>query len=143
MWLALQSGRPDLPWHFGIIEAPTVNAFATPGGNVFVTRGLVERCANQDELAGVLAHEIAHVVQKHQLRDIQKNAKKGMMLDSRRSRAAASPATGRASRVGLEGCAGLSREDELGRSDRRRDRARAGTEPYGLASVLQTLQSMG
>ena len=147
MWLALQSGRPDLPWHFGIIEAPTVNAFATPGGNVFVTRGLVERCGNEAELAGVLAHEIAHVVQKHQLKDIQKNAKKGMMLDlaSLKSGGLTGDAARAFARVGLEGYVrGLSREDEL-----EADRigvviaARAGYEPYGLVSVLQTLQSMG
>lgn len=147
MWLALQSGRPGLPWHFGIIEAPTVNAFATPGGNIFVTRGLVERCANEAELAGVLAHEIAHVVQKHQLNDIRKNAKKGMMLDlaSLESGGLGGDAARAFARVGLEGYVrGLSRDDEL-----EADRigvviaARAGYEPYGLVSVLQTLQSMG
>jgi len=147
MWLALQSGRPELPWHFGIIEAPTVNAFATPGGNVFVTRGLVERCGNEAELAGVLAHEIAHVVQKHQLADIRKNAKKGLMLDlaSLKSGGLTGDAARAFARVGLEGYVrGLSREDEL-----EADRigvviaARAGYEPYGLVSVLQTLQSMG
>jgi predicted Zn-dependent protease len=147
MWLALQSGRPELPWHFGIIEAPTVNAFATPGGNVFVTRGLVERCGSEAELAGVLAHEIAHVVQKHQLNDIRKNAKKGLMLDlaSLKSGGLTGDAARAFARVGMEGYVrGLSREDEL-----EADRigvviaARAGYEPYGLVMVLQTLQSMG
>ena len=146
MWLALQSGRPSLPWHFGIIESPTVNAFATPGGNIFVTRGLVERCSNEAELAGVLAHEIAHVVQFHQLNDIRKNAKKGMMLDlaSLKSGGLSGDAARAFARVGLEGYVrGLSREDEL-----EADRigvviaARAGYEPYGLVMVLQTLQSM-
>ena len=50
--------------------------FATPGGNVFVSRGLVLRMHSEAELAGVLAHEIAHVVQKHHLNDIRKNASK-------------------------------------------------------------------
>ena len=147
MWLALQSGRPDLPWHFGIIEAPTVNAFATPGGNVFVTRGLVERCGSEAELAGVLAHEIAHVVQKHQLNDIRKNAKQGLMINlaSLKSGGLSGDAARAFARVGLEGYVrGLSREDEL-----EADRigvviaARAGYEPYGLVMVLQTLQSLG
>ena len=142
-WLALQSGRPDLPWHFGIIDSPTVNAFATPGGNIFVTRGLVERCRTESELAGVLAHEISHVVQKHHLNDIRKNAQKGVLLDltTLKSGGLTGDAARAVARVGLEGYVrGLSREDEL-----EADRigvviaARAGYEPYGLVSVLQTL----
>lgn len=145
MWLALNSGRPDLPWHFGIIESPTVNAFATPGGNIFVTRGLVERCNSEAELAGVLAHEIAHVVQKHQLHDIQKNARKGVVLDLATLKAGGltGDAARAVTRVGLEGFVrGLSRDDEL-----EADRigvviaARSGYDPYGLVVVLQTLQA--
>jgi predicted Zn-dependent protease len=145
-WLALNSDRPDLPWHFGIIDAATVNAFATPGGNVFVTRGLVERMSGESELAGVLAHEIAHVVQRHHLADIRKNAQKGFVLNLAAVKSGgATGEAGRAlARVGLEGYArGLSREDEL-----EADRigvviaARAGYEPFGLPSVLQTLNAM-
>jgi beta-barrel assembly-enhancing protease len=145
-WLALQSGRPDLPWHFGIIDASTVNAFATPGGNIFVSRGLVERCHTESELAGVLAHEISHVVQRHHLNDIRKNAQKGVLLDlaSLKSGGLTGDAARAVARVGLEGYVrGLSREDEL-----EADRigvviaARAGYEPYGLVSVLQTLAAL-
>jgi predicted Zn-dependent protease len=42
-WLASQTERPDLPWHFGVMDAPQLNAFAVPGGTIFVTRGLVAR----------------------------------------------------------------------------------------------------
>jgi predicted Zn-dependent protease len=70
-WLALHSERPDLPWTFGVIEADTINAFAMPGGTIVVTYGLLRRLHNEAELAGVLAHEIAHVVKKHQLQAIQ------------------------------------------------------------------------
>lgn len=63
-WLASQTSRPDLPWTFGVIDSPEVNAFAAPGGYVLVTRGLYELVANDAELAGVLAHEITHVVQR-------------------------------------------------------------------------------
>jgi predicted Zn-dependent protease len=145
-WLALNSGRPDLPWHFGIIEASTVNAFATPGGNVFISRGLVERMHGESELAGVLAHEIAHVVQKHHLNDIRKNASKGVLLDiaSLKSGGIAGEAGRAVARVGLEGFVrGLSRDDEL-----EADRigvviaARSGYEPYGLVAVLQTLNAL-
>ena len=67
-WVASQSERPDLKWHFGVLEAPDLNAFALPGGYVFVTRGLVELMADESELAGVLAHEIAHVMLQHHLK---------------------------------------------------------------------------
>ncbi len=70
-WVAMQSGRPDLPWAFGVIDTPTVNAFALPGGKVFVSIGLVKRLSNESELAGVLAHEVAHVMQRHQVKAIQ------------------------------------------------------------------------
>jgi len=59
--LGAQSERPTLEWTFGILEASEVNAFSSPGGYVFVTRGLVSEVENMAQLAGVLAHEIAHV----------------------------------------------------------------------------------
>ena len=67
-WIAIQSDRPDLAWHFGVIESPDINAFAAPGGYVFVTRGMYRQLNSESELAGVLAHEIAHVVSKHHLK---------------------------------------------------------------------------
>jgi beta-barrel assembly-enhancing protease len=73
-WLALQTERPDLPWIFGVLDDAGFNAFATPGGHIFVTRGLVMRMRNEAELAGVLAHEIVHVLKKHHLKAVQKNA---------------------------------------------------------------------
>jgi len=70
-WVALHSDRPDLPWTFSVIDTETINAFAMPGGSIVVSSGLVKRLSNESELAGVLAHEIAHVVRKHQLKAIQ------------------------------------------------------------------------
>jgi predicted Zn-dependent protease len=71
-WVASQSERPDLPWHFGVIESDDLNAFAAPGGFVMVTKGLYRKMNNEAELAGVLGHEIGHVVAKHQLKVLQK-----------------------------------------------------------------------
>jgi predicted Zn-dependent protease len=66
--LAAQSGRPMLEWTFGVLDDPnTVNAASAPGGYVFVTRALLRNVENEAQLAGVLAHEIAHVVLKHAL----------------------------------------------------------------------------
>jgi beta-barrel assembly-enhancing protease len=63
--VASKSSRPDLPWSFGIIDTPSINAFAAPGGKVLVTAGLFEILETEDELAAVLGHEIAHVARKH------------------------------------------------------------------------------
>ena len=74
-WIALHSDRPDLPWTFSVIDTDTINAFAMPGGSIIVSSGLVKRLNSEAELAGVLAHEIAHVVKKHQLTAIQSSMK--------------------------------------------------------------------
>ena len=72
-WVANQSERPDLAWHFGVIESKDINAFAAPGGYIFVTRGLYRLLDNEAELAGVLAHEIGHVIRKHHLKILQQS----------------------------------------------------------------------
>jgi predicted Zn-dependent protease len=63
---------PIAGWHFTIVESDTINAFAAPGGWVFVTTAAIEAAQSEDELAAVLAHEIAHVVRGHALGSIQK-----------------------------------------------------------------------
>jgi len=70
-WVASQSERPEIAWHFGVIESKDINAFAAPGGYVLVTRGLYSRLRSEAELAGVLAHEIGHVIRKHHLKLLQ------------------------------------------------------------------------
>lgn len=73
LWVALQSERPDLPWRFGVIESEDINAFAAPGGYIFLTKGLYRRLNNEAELAGVLAHEVGHVIRKHHLKLLQQS----------------------------------------------------------------------
>ena len=73
-WVASQSERPDLPWHFGVIESNDINAFAAPGDYVFVTRGLYKQLKNEAALAGVLAHEIGHVIRQHHLKILQQSS---------------------------------------------------------------------
>lgn len=63
--LALSSGRPELTFRFAVLETDVVNAYAAPGGYIFVTRGALNAMDDEAELAAVLAHEIAHVAQKH------------------------------------------------------------------------------
>lgn len=68
------SDRPNLEYHFAILNSPEQNAFAAPGGYIFVTIGLLKALNNEAELAGVLAHEVAHVTQKHMLETIRRSA---------------------------------------------------------------------
>ena len=62
MWLASNTNRTDLPWHFGVIDSDAINAFAAPGGYIFITSGMVNTMNSEAELAAVLAHEIIHVI---------------------------------------------------------------------------------
>src|SRR6185503_2507858 len=63
--IAETSPRPQLPWTFTLLDTPMVNAMALPGGYVYVTRGILERMNSEDELAGVIGHEVAHVSARH------------------------------------------------------------------------------
>jgi predicted Zn-dependent protease len=63
--LASKSERPNLPWTFRVLDDPTVNAFALPGGYIYVTRGILTYLDNEAELAGVVGHEIGHVTAQH------------------------------------------------------------------------------
>jgi predicted Zn-dependent protease len=63
--LAMHASRPDLQFHFAVLESDEVNAYSTPGGFVFVTRGAVMATENESELAAILAHEIAHISERH------------------------------------------------------------------------------
>jgi beta-barrel assembly-enhancing protease len=83
-WLALHSGRPALPWKFCIVDSDDFNAFSTPGGYVLITRGLFDRMRSEAELAGVLAHEIAHVERKHHLEALQRSLRDQSLTEMRR-----------------------------------------------------------
>ncbi len=63
--IARHTARRDLDWQFRVVDSPQINAFAVPGGYVYVNRGLIEATGSVSELAGVLGHEIGHVVQRH------------------------------------------------------------------------------
>jgi predicted Zn-dependent protease len=65
MKLARASERPNLPWHFTVVDSPAVNAFALPGGYIYITRGILPFLDDESQLAGVLGHEIGHVTARH------------------------------------------------------------------------------
>jgi predicted Zn-dependent protease len=65
--LARQSQRPDIPWRFGVVDDPTPNAFALPGGPIYFTRGMLGLMNSEAELVAVLGHEIGHITARHQV----------------------------------------------------------------------------
>ena len=73
--IAYGSDRPETfgGYHFAVLDTDEVNAMAAPGGFVFVTKGLLKRCADEETLAAILAHEIGHVVERHGLQSIKKS----------------------------------------------------------------------
>lgn len=145
-WISLQSTRPHLPWSFAVIDDAGYNAFATPGGYIFITRGLLERVADEAELAGILAHEIAHVTQRHHLQAIRKNAQSGLLtqlLGSQLRNDLGGAVSGQLLALGRNLYSrGLDRQDEF-EADRLGVElaSRAGFDPYGLVGVLQQLRT--
>jgi predicted Zn-dependent protease len=72
MRMAKASERPDLPWQFTVLDDPTVNAFALPGGPVFITRGILTHLNSEAELAMVVGHEIGHITARHSVEQMSK-----------------------------------------------------------------------
>ncbi len=150
-YLTLQTERPDLPWSFGVLNSQSINAFATPGGHIVLTQGLLKRMRSEAELAGVLAHEIAHVLRKHHLAAMKKMGGMGFLADVG---SIAVDQKGGGGSLGkelsknlLSGVKevlirGLDKDDEY-EADRMGVviATRAGYDPYGLPSVLQTLEA--
>jgi len=69
--IAARTSRNDLSWQFQVVNSSVVNAFALPGGFVYVNRGVLERASNMSEVAGVLGHEIEHVVRRHSVKQME------------------------------------------------------------------------
>ena len=145
-WISLQSTRPQLPWTFGVLDDPGFNAFAAPGGYVFVTKGLVDRVADEAELAGILAHEITHVTGKHHLQAMAKSARSGLLTQAIGSQVKGQLAGAVSAQFLSLGrdlySRGLDQGDEF-EADRNGVAlaARAGFDPYGLLAVLQQLRT--
>lgn len=141
-WVASQSERPDLPWHFGVIESEDINAFAAPGGYIVITKGLYRKLQNEAQLAGVLGHEIAHVVRKHHLKLLQKTQLLNIGAKLLGSKLGEGDQT--VQKVIGNGAEILARgldKDAEYEADRMGVilAARSGYEPFGLPEVLQSI----
>ena len=143
--MAAKTQRPGLPYRFAVLDSPVVNAFAVPGGSVYVTRGILAMMSSEAELAAVLGHELGHVNARHSVRQMSQQmlAQVGLAAGSAISQKFAKYA-------GLAGV-GLqvlflkySRDDERQADALGVDYARAaGYDPADMAVTFQSLEKMG
>lgn len=147
-WVALHSDRPDLPWQFAVLDDNDIDAYAAPGGYVFITKGLLLRLHSEAELAGVLGHEITHVVRKHHLNEIRRDSRLALVgtaaqLEMQQHGYNSQVLAQIAAAAKLVYSRGLDKDDEF-QADREGVvlAARSGYDPYALLEVLQMLQSI-
>jgi len=143
--LARVTDARNLAWHFTVVDSKEVNAFALPGGWVYVNRGLIERAANLSELAGVLGHEIGHVTLRHSVQQMQQaqGANAGVALLCTLTKVCESGA-GQAA-IGVGGSAlfaKFSRSDEAeADAEGVATTVKAGISPNGIPSMFRVLLS--
>lgn len=138
--IVAQTSMADLPWSFHVVADDAINAFNTPGGNVYVHTGLINAVSDESELAGVMAHEVAHGVARHATQQMSKaygiNVGASILLGGN---------PGMIEQLAAQVAAGgvmarFSRDDER-EADRLGVRylAAAGYDPYGLARFFEKL----
>ena len=141
--IAKTTSRSDLDWHFYVINTKQVNAFALPGGYVYVNRGLIETADRLDELTGTLGHEIGHVIQRHSVKQMQdtKKANAGVAVVCTLTNICNSGLTQVAVQVGGTAFfAKHSRLDELqADSEGVVNVTRAGYDPEGIPALFEVL----
>lgn len=141
--IARRTSRADLDWRFYVVDSKEVNAFAVPGGFIYVNRGLIERTARMDELAGVLGHEVGHVVRRHSIKQMEKQ--QGANVGITLACVLTSICNSQAARAGINIAGGavfarFSRQDES-EADQEAisNTVRAGISPQGIVTMFQKL----
>ena len=140
--MAAKSERPNLPWAFYVMDDPTVNAFALPGGPIFVTRGILTHMNDEAELAGLLGHEIAHITARHSVQQMtrqqlaQIGLGAGSILSSDIARFAGVASQGLGILFLRYGRDAESQADQLGF----KYMVREGYDPAAMADLFQTLE---
>lgn len=141
--VAQVSHRPDLPYEFTVVDDDSMNALALPGGPIFITRGMLEQLDSESQLAGILAHEVAHVVARHGTAQMSRQIGMELVLNAV---------------IGDEAPQGLMTVAQVGsqiltlRYSRDQERQAdiagidymvdAGYNPYGMKHVMQTLERL-
>ncbi len=135
--------RKDINYYFGVLDDDEVNAFSLPGGFIYINKGLIDKVANDDELAGVIAHEVAHIVARHSIKKLQAmqgyNILSILIAGGTRSQGAVAAADEAFTQVML----GYAREDELlaDQLSTRYLRA-AGYKPEAMVEFLEKLDQV-
>ena len=164
-WVAMHANPEtakgvDTEWHFIVIDTPDFNAFSMPGGYVVISSGVIDRLSSEAELAAVLAHEIVHVEQKHQVKAIEKSKtysnvgdlaflaadyhqgqkSGGYDQDALKNRKIATNLFNATHNLYTKG---IGREDELDADEKAVVlMARAGYDPYAYLSMMQIVESI-
>jgi predicted Zn-dependent protease len=144
--VARVSHRSEIPYEFGLLKSDIPNAFALPGGKIYITAGLFRAMTNEQQLAGVLGHEVGHVAARHSVQQIQKQMGMAALLEV--AAAVIGGNTGEKAKAAGAIAANMallkySREDEY-QADRlgAQYTSRAGVNPYGVVELLEVLRSM-
>lgn len=141
--MAQRTSRSDLTWHFYVVNAAEANAFALPGGYVYVNRGLIDLTSNEAELAGAIGHEIGHVIERHAVKQMrqQEGANVGVTAVCMLTNACNSNLGRAALQVGGAAVfARHSRHDEAqADSEAVVNTVRAGIDPRGVPSLFERL----
>lgn len=142
--MAAQSERPDLPWTFRVLDDEVVNAFALPGGQVYITRGLLAHLNEESQLAGVLGHEIGHVTARHGIHGMSRDLALSLALEAGLVLLEAEEASDVAS-LGLGLLFLKFSRDQERQADALalRYTSRVGVDPYGTVEALRILSHVG
>lgn len=147
MTMARYAGRPNLDWQYAVVNSKQVNAFAVPGGYIYVTQGLLFRLNNEAQLAGVLGHESGHIAHRHSVKQIESaRTARGLSM--------AAGITGAIFGIGGVGdVAGLVSNVALMKYGRDQEKdadmsglkymSDAGYNPRGMVQTMEILQSAG
>ncbi|MCX5705334.1 MAG: Maf and M48 domain-containing protein [Candidatus Omnitrophica bacterium] len=142
--IAVVCDRKDIDYHFYVLDEDEVNAVSLPGGYVYIFKGLVDKVSSDDELAGVVAHEVGHIVARHSIKRLQADQAYSLL------RLLVSQAPGTTGGMGAAADAaftelllGYSREDEL-LADQlgARYSKLAGYDPHGMIKFMNKLQEI-
>ena len=139
--LGVVSHRSDLEYHFTALEDKTVNAFALPGGYIFITRGMLERFETESQLAAIMSHEIVHVVARHaseaMSREIGIDVLLSLVVPEDTSKGVLTTVDITRQIIGLRYSRGDEREGDIAGMDYM---VQAGYDPYGMVETMEMLE---
>ena len=142
--LAAVSDRPKLPYTFKVLNMPDPNAFACPGGAIFITKPLLDKIKSDDELASILAHEVAHAARRHSMKEYEKATSAALLINIGMAAFGAGSSANTVVGVGFNLIQnGRSRSDENNADEYGvRYADKAGFDPNAFVTMFETLKSL-